>query len=176
MGLLLRSRQAHRSRSPWHVLCPARSRLLFAGTGHLSLPWFTSIAALLFFSNFRLGATGYFDAQSDTKWLLHIGAFRWNGSSIWFIRSFSWDFTGSRGRDALSFRFLGLLQFCPFYCAFGFPKMIRLPYSICTAKSVGLLLASPKGVGIARGRIVALHSGIVSKNIPAFFLPVAFCS
>jgi len=25
-----------------------------------------------------------------------LGAFRWNGSSIWFIRSFSWDFTGSR--------------------------------------------------------------------------------
>jgi peptidoglycan/LPS O-acetylase OafA/YrhL len=40
----------------------------------------TSIAALLFFSNFRFWeATGYFDAQSDTKWLLHT----WSLSVEW---------------------------------------------------------------------------------------------
>ena len=40
----------------------------------------TSIAALLFFSNFRFWeATGYFDPQSDTKWLLHT----WSLSVEW---------------------------------------------------------------------------------------------
>jgi len=70
---------------------------------------------------------------------------------------FSWDFTGSRGRDALSFRFLGLLQFCPFYCAFGFPKMIRLHILFVPAKSVGLLLASQRAWELLAGGIVALQ-------------------
>ena len=40
----------------------------------------TSIAALLFFSNFRFWeATGYFDPSSDTKWLLHT----WSLSVEW---------------------------------------------------------------------------------------------
>jgi peptidoglycan/LPS O-acetylase OafA/YrhL len=40
----------------------------------------TSIAALLFFSNFRFWeATNYFDPQSDTKWLLHT----WSLSVEW---------------------------------------------------------------------------------------------
>jgi len=40
----------------------------------------TSIAALLFFSNFRFWqATGYFDPQSDVKWLLHT----WSLSVEW---------------------------------------------------------------------------------------------
>jgi len=40
----------------------------------------TSISALLFFSNFRFWqATGYFDSQSDVKWLLHT----WSLSVEW---------------------------------------------------------------------------------------------
>jgi peptidoglycan/LPS O-acetylase OafA/YrhL len=60
------------------VLLAAGYFLLEPGTYHYLGS--TSIAALLFFSNFRFWeATGYFDPQSDVKWLLHT----WSLSVEW---------------------------------------------------------------------------------------------
>jgi len=130
-------------------------------------------------SSFRISgsgkATGYSMRKATPNGSCILGAFRWNGSSIWLSGPSHGTLQVERTRRSIV-RFLGLLQFCPFYCAFGFPKMIRLPYSICTQRVSAFYLLPQRAWELLRAGSSPCNSGIVSKIIPAFFLPVAFCS
>ena len=142
-------------RSPWHVLCPARGRLLFAGTGNLSLPWFyIDCRAPLLFEFSVLGSNRLFRCakrhQMAPAYLEPFG-----GMAVLYGLSDPSHGTSQIREDATLYRSnsLGLLQFCHVLLCIWFSQEDPIAiFYLYPQRAVGLLLAPAKGVGIARGR------------------------
>jgi peptidoglycan/LPS O-acetylase OafA/YrhL len=112
----------------------------------------TSISALLYFSNFRFWqATGYFDPQSDTKWLLH----------TWSL-SVEWQFYLAHmiKRGVTLYQFSGPWRFYRFSCASGILKQSRHRLFIYFRKGHG---------NCSRVELLPCNSRIARRNIQIYF-------
>ncbi len=122
----------------------------------------TSIPALLFFSNFRFWeATGYFDAQSEVKWLLHT----WSLSVEWqfylaypIILAGLYKFDKTRRHIVLILWTLALLSFAS--CVWL--SMARPP--------TAFYLLPPRAWELIAGGIVALQFANVERRYSSTLL------
>ena len=119
----------------------------------------TSIAALLFFSNFRFWeATGYFDPSSDTKWLLHT----WSLSVEWqFYLLYPVLLIGlykfERTRRSLV-PILGLLAFLSVLLCIWYSLEIPIPFFDLKPQKVSAFYLLPQRAWeLLAGGIVALQ-------------------